>query len=430
MALSEARKIHENAIYKPPAACGDIYKAAKHQGTKRIGLIDGVFHNTASVWHKEVLYALESGIAVFGSSSMGALRASELAVYGMIGLGDIYDQYVNGVLVDDDEVALLHGPESVGYAPITIPMINVREAVRLGLEQGKISSLHANGILSIAKSIYYGDRHINYLQKALADRLIPSNVINVFIEQLKNPESDLKYKDARKLLEYLSGREAAYKQNDGKAGLLEHTKFWNDFVGIYEKLDQVEADVEEMFIHAYLTVKEIDRYLNTALLYVLSSKQSNSFASLVTEDLISKSLKEIRYEKHLNTPKDLNEWLADLGFGVSELRQLVTDRLVRDLALQKHTNEVKRKTIWELEKDGRLLKLSKELKAKRSYIENNELKNISIKDTNVSYKEIELWYLDNYSASLPDKVALGYYLGYTSSRQILNEVLILYVSAQ
>ena len=52
-----------------------------------IGIVDGFFHQQPSVWHREILYALSQGVPVFGGASMGALRAAELADYGMTGVG-------------------------------------------------------------------------------------------------------------------------------------------------------------------------------------------------------------------------------------------------------------------------------------------------------------------------------------------------------
>ncbi len=74
------------ADYRPPAKRGDLYLAAR-EGAEIILLIDGVFFQECSVAHKEVIYALEAGAKVLGASSMGALRASELDIYGMEGIG-------------------------------------------------------------------------------------------------------------------------------------------------------------------------------------------------------------------------------------------------------------------------------------------------------------------------------------------------------
>ena len=72
-----------------------------------IGIIDGVFHQSSAVGHKEILNAIKKGIKVYGASSMGALRASELDVLGMTGIGYVYNQYASGEVDSDDDVAVM-----------------------------------------------------------------------------------------------------------------------------------------------------------------------------------------------------------------------------------------------------------------------------------------------------------------------------------
>ena len=45
-----------------------------------------------SISPKEVLRAIDAGITLYSSSSMGALRAVECAPYGMTGVGMIYEE--------------------------------------------------------------------------------------------------------------------------------------------------------------------------------------------------------------------------------------------------------------------------------------------------------------------------------------------------
>ena len=66
---------------------------ASRERVQRIAIIDGYFERMAAVWHKEILVALEKGIAVWGAASMGALRAAELAPFGMVGVGAIYQAF-------------------------------------------------------------------------------------------------------------------------------------------------------------------------------------------------------------------------------------------------------------------------------------------------------------------------------------------------
>src|SRR5882672_7236778 len=111
--------------WRPPVRQGDLYLAAlEHPGI--IGVIDGYFELVPTVWHKEILWAMAAGIHVYGAASIGALRAVELAPFGMRGIGRVYEDFRDGVLQDDDEVAVLHGPAELGYPPVTEAMVNIR----------------------------------------------------------------------------------------------------------------------------------------------------------------------------------------------------------------------------------------------------------------------------------------------------------------
>ena len=142
---------------RPPAAKGDVYRAVE-EGADVIGLIDGYFEATAAVWHKEVLHALSAGVRVFGAASIGALRAAECAAFGMTGVGAIYEAYANGELEDDSEVALLHAPRELGYAPLSEPLVNVRATLNHLLETDLIAEHQSRTLIEAAASIFYKDR--------------------------------------------------------------------------------------------------------------------------------------------------------------------------------------------------------------------------------------------------------------------------------
>jgi hypothetical protein len=109
---------------RPPAGCGDILRAAA-EGAPAIGLIDGLFETQAAAWHKEILYALWLGIPVLGGASMGALRAAECAPYGMTGVGSIFAEYASGARTADADVAVAHAPAELGYAPLSVALVDV-----------------------------------------------------------------------------------------------------------------------------------------------------------------------------------------------------------------------------------------------------------------------------------------------------------------
>jgi len=154
--LSAARAVFD-ADFRPPVRHGDVWRALE-EGPRAIGIIDGVFEQVPAVWHKEILAALDAGVHVFGASSMGALRAAELHPFGMRGVGRIFEAFRDGAWVDDDEVALQHGPAETGYVGLSEPMANVRFTIAAAREAGAISNHEADALLTAAKSIYYPRR--------------------------------------------------------------------------------------------------------------------------------------------------------------------------------------------------------------------------------------------------------------------------------
>ena len=117
-----------DATCLPPVAQGDLVRLLPRK-PRAIGIIDGYFERVPAVWHKEILWTMEQGTHVFGSASMGALRAAELCPFGMAGVGRIFEDYRDGVLEDDDEVALIHGPAESGYIGMPEPMVNIRRTL-------------------------------------------------------------------------------------------------------------------------------------------------------------------------------------------------------------------------------------------------------------------------------------------------------------
>src|SRR5882724_867704 len=100
LSRAEVLNIVPSAIIQPPVEHGDLLRVRTQPGDVVV-LIDGLFHQVASVRHKEILQVLADGVRVVGCSSMGALRAAELYPYGMIGNGSVFEMYRRGV-VDAD----------------------------------------------------------------------------------------------------------------------------------------------------------------------------------------------------------------------------------------------------------------------------------------------------------------------------------------
>jgi len=200
--LDEAKSILP-ARYLPPARCGDILRASR-LGPPAIVLIDGGFEQSPAVWHKEILAAMACGITVFGAASMGALRAAEIAEYGMIGVGQIYADYRNGNLTDDDDVAVLHGDSAFGHRPFSDAMVNIRSTLAAARDAGVLTVADTNALTARAKATFYQKRKLKHLIATWETEAESRRRLETFVEA--SGVVDVKAVDARAVLQQVAAR--------------------------------------------------------------------------------------------------------------------------------------------------------------------------------------------------------------------------------
>ena len=186
--------------WRPPLRQGDLRRAAM-EGPDVLGVVDGYFDTTPTVWHEEILFALDGGIAVYGAASIGALRAAELHVFGMQGIGRIFEWFRDGVLEDDDEVALLHGPAELDFPALTEAMVNVRASIAEGIRSEIVESSTGAAILSSAKSVFYKRRTWDGLLDDACDLGVPQEKLDRARAWLRVGRVDQKRSDARLMLD-------------------------------------------------------------------------------------------------------------------------------------------------------------------------------------------------------------------------------------
>ncbi|MFG3179802.1 TfuA-like protein [[Kitasatospora] papulosa] len=140
----------------PPARHGDLFATTICEGDTAV-LIDGVYHQAPALRHKEILAAMGRGVHVIGAASIGALRAVELASYGMLGVGTVYASYHQGDITGDDEVAVGQAPDGQWEA-LTWPLVNLRSVLRLAQDAGTLNNARANVLLEALRAVYYPQR--------------------------------------------------------------------------------------------------------------------------------------------------------------------------------------------------------------------------------------------------------------------------------
>ncbi|GAA2925163.1 TfuA-related McrA-glycine thioamidation protein [Streptomyces enissocaesilis] len=195
----EAASYLPDAEFLPPIERGDIDTLmSQDEPPRRIGIVDGKFLQSFSISPKEILKAMDRRVRVYGSSSMGALRAAELDVFGMTGIGTVYDMYASGTVEDDDEVAITFDSESL--RPVCEPMVNIRIAVSEALRRDVVSAENAKMFLATAKSLYFPQRTSAATLHELKGTM-PEPDRQRLAEFLRSPEApDAKREDAIALL--------------------------------------------------------------------------------------------------------------------------------------------------------------------------------------------------------------------------------------
>jgi hypothetical protein len=227
--------------WRPPLRRGDLYLAALRRPAL-IGVVDGYFETVPTVWHKEILWAMSQGIHVYGAASIGALRAAELAEFGMKGVGHIYQQYRTGELTDDDEVAVLHGPAEVDYIQVTEAMVNVRATVDRARQSGIVEPDLASALVEIAKSLFFKDRTYEAVLKLATGRGLAQEALNRFAAWLPRGQVDQKRIDAEEMLHAMIAHLESGVTPLEVAYQLAHTFAWEEARQLIERARDATLD--------------------------------------------------------------------------------------------------------------------------------------------------------------------------------------------
>ena len=222
------------AIWLPPAKHGDVYRAVCLLRPRAIGIVDGYFQWTPSVWHKEILWAIHQGVHVFGAASMGALRGAELAPYGMRGVGRIFEAYRDGVLAgcgdepfeDDDEVAVIHGPSDSGYIGVSDAMVDIRCTLADAERAGVIATATRTGLVAIAKALFFPERSYELVLERARATTLPEAQLAALRAWLPSGRVQQKRADARCMLETMQSFLARDPAPATPSFTFEHTTLW------------------------------------------------------------------------------------------------------------------------------------------------------------------------------------------------------------
>jgi hypothetical protein len=185
----------------PPARYGDVGELIGAREPGVVVIADGLFEQCLSVGHAEIRDALMRGWAVWGLSSMGAIRAYEMRHMGVRGFGRVYRCFGEHEDFRDDEVALTHEPQPP-FRPLTEPLVHLRgwlaELVALNI----LSRRQGREVCTELMSLWFGARTLA-LARSLVVARVPERAEAV---DLSLADFDRFHVKCHDLIEFLGGR--------------------------------------------------------------------------------------------------------------------------------------------------------------------------------------------------------------------------------
>lgn len=327
------------AVYLPPVRQGDVHRAVLRYRPDIIGIIDGHFHQVPSVWHKEILWAMAKGVHVVGSASMGALRAAELHPFGMEGIGQVFEDYRDGVLEDDDEVAVTHGPPELDFVASSEAMVNMRRTFDAAKRERVLAPSTAAQLTAIAKARFYPERRYrDVLEQAEADGL-PKDQLDTFSAWLKDGRIDAKRDDALAMLHSMRETLTGDLRPKSVDYAFEHTSLWEAATAPSGGADHhheggPDPAIDEGLLDALRLDDRYETLMRAGLLRLLACEEADRRGLVINEDEHRAAITTFRLERHLIRGADLRAWLAARELDRQDLDRLIHDRLLLDKVLE------------------------------------------------------------------------------------------------
>ena len=383
-----------DATYLPPAAAGDLYVQARERPLA-IALIDGLFGTVASVFHKEILWAMHEGVHVFGASSMGALRAAELDQFGMVGVGAVYEAYRSESLVDDDEVTVAHYGDELGYRAVSDAMVNIRATLDAASAASVLARTTRDELERLAKAAHYPERSMREAIAAGRRAGLPADELDELDGWLAAGDFvDLKRADAIELLLVLRDFVASNPEPKQVSYPFAATAFWDSL--------RIEADRDALANERGAVTPEQDHDVlvelrldpaftaihGAALSEVLARREADRDGYALDADSVRQMADDLWHELGLDNDEDVTGWVAQRDLDAAGLRVLLLGEARRRWAEAMFQWELRPAVLAQLRLSPHYPRLRERAEAKRRHLAARGLDGVHHV---VDLEDAELW---------------------------------------
>ncbi|KZK86784.1 TfuA-like protein [Pseudovibrio sp. W64] len=388
LALSDAQAVLD-ATYLPPASQGDVYRAVE-DGARMIGIIDGYFEQVPSVWHKEILWAMSRGVHVYGAASMGALRAAELATFGMTGVGKVFQAYHEGRLEDDDEVAIAHGPAELGYPKLSEAMVNIRATLDRAESQHVICKELREFCEATAKSSHFPERSYKRLLSSIEGQA-DCDEIETFRGWLLAEQVDVKRDDALEMLQTMASQQAGALEPKKVSFAFAHTDTWEKLIRqIAPSEDPVNID--DLLDELRLDPKLYAQIVDGAIARALSLKEADRVALQEQPEKFQLKLHSFFVRRNLVEGSEIQDWLHEQELSSEDLISLIKREQRIETIRDGFDTDIRKALPDVLRAAGKYGSLVQKVESKKTLVPSDVLEGFFLNDDNPTEEQLLSWH--------------------------------------
>jgi hypothetical protein len=430
--LADAELTLPGAEFLGPARRGDIARAVLNLQPAAIVLIDGLFNTVPAVVHKEILFALTSGVRVIGAASMGALRAAELWTYGMEGIGEIFRRFQTGAWEADDEVAVIHGPAESGFRAASVALANIRLGLERACERQLLAPDQAAGIVEELRAVFYPERcwqGVFAIARKLGMRGHQIESLKAFVAA---EAPDAKRDDALEALRSVRAWHCSDATQPPPVVTFdfEPTVFWRKLLSDIHTAaplgpDQGNEDVDYPALVRDARVQRDARDLHrgTALLhFLLAQEQENA----PEPEQLQLAVNRFRRRRGLHTADQASKFYREQQLTDNEIELLARTDVALDTLLARRGGELAGLLALELKRRGEFAATLKRISAKQHLRQERAVNSLALEDLGVTLSELLEWYQDRFETIDGSLNSHAKALGYQSAREFLSEVMLEY----
>ncbi|WP_201838857.1 TfuA-like protein [Microvirga zambiensis] len=309
------------AELRPPAARGDVYRAALEE-PRAILLVDGAFEDVPAVFHKEILWALKEGIHVFGAASMGALRAAELHRFGMAGIGEIFEAYRDGRQQRDDAVAVLHGPAELGWPQLTRSLVDIQVTLTTAERIGILESGDTRALVQSAEALFWRERTYSAVVEYALERGWSGECADTFLDWVLHNEVFQKEFDCLALLKHVAESWQDLEEPFQPVFRFEHTEAWRVLQSDVAESAALTSEMQVEPLQLHGTYEAIER---EALLAFLAEEFLREADGPADPLAFEKAAALFRSRQGLTRADSVARWMAEAGLSHADYAALVRD---------------------------------------------------------------------------------------------------------